>query len=1297
MPLDTALRAPSATRQRRAAARPRAELPATSGPVRLDFLHPLTRELVCVSGPEGSTIAELLAIAGINHRRWGDGFCWIEDAGRSGEPVVIDRGKLHRVRPKAGTITTVSLWPGQGGGGGGKNILRVVLAIAVVVAAAFIGPEVLGLLAPQLIGTTAGAAIAAGITAAVSIVGNLIINALIPPPRPRTNDERIAGLAEDRSGFYLQGTQNQARPYAPVPLHLGRLRRFADLGAEFYTEIVGNDQFLRFFMPWGLGPLKVSELKIGETPIAEFEGIETRTVEGWPDDGPPEIFTDDPHTEGLSIDLTPAGGWQTRETVDDIDEFQVEIAMPEGMGIVRENGALSPLTYVFSAEMAPTGTEDWAAIAWANSSEAGFETPGTITITDATRTGQPRRVGRCKPSAEAVAANPSKQWRVRLRRLTEESINEKFGRSYWSSLVSIKYTLPLGPRMIGRLAYTEGRIKATGQLNGVISQLNALVESYVREFDEDGFVGAWDVPRTNWIVSRNNAELFAHVLGHWSALRAVPASRINWLNLVEWRDACAAAAQDGAPKWLYDRVWESGATLGGIADEIASAGRARRGMPGGKHGVVRDLPQSVPVQHFTPRNSSGFKVDITFRRRLHAIRVRYNKDGLGQEAELTIYDDGYDESNATEFETAEAIGYTREAQVWRDFRYWLAVQRLRPHEYSLGQDVEFLKAGRGALVRATHDVVGWGLGSGRLRSVTLDENEDFAGIALDTKVTMEAGKSYGIRFRNANGSFYAGVATEAGERSSLSFVVAQPASWGLAAGDLFGFGEAGKESVELVVTGVAPAANLNATLKLVDAAPAVHDADTGTIPAFDPQSTRPPADARDPAEPVIRNVKSDESVLVQRVGGALVVRILVELGPTAGLPAPDFVQARWRPSEASPWTVGSMQPAAGLSYAIEAVTQGIEYTVEIRNVTAAGRASNWKRFTHLVIGKTTPPPAVAALFLGADHLIWPYADPPLDVTHGGGFRFRYHYGASTDWDSAIAAHDDLLADPRFPVSLLPPGELTLLVKAVDADGNESATAARLFTEILPPDVVNILAEYDYVAAGFPGEIAGAAVDGEDALAALGQDQFWEPGDAAFWLPDDEDFWADEFAELDYRFRYSPGAGLLPARLTFETLIEGTPRRFDYWARNNPAETFWADDGKTFYADDGEEFWGGGQWRAWPGAIDLSVYGHHDFRIRAGGGDSQGKIVTLIARLDVEDVRENLHNVAIAPGGTALPVTKTYQQFLYVIPVLRDDGGDARGVRVVTDLPSASVPVIECLDAAGASCAGHVDILPVHGY
>jgi hypothetical protein len=287
-------------------------------------------------------------------------------------------------------------------------------------------------------------------------------------------------------------------------------------------------------------------------------------------------------------------------------------------------------------------------------------------------------------------------------------------------------------------------------------------------------------------------------------------------------------------------------------------------MRDGKFSVVRDVPQTVPVQHFTPRNATGFRGLKTFTRLPHGLKVRFvNPEREWQQDERIVYADGYGEANAIRFETLELFGCTEADLAWKHGRYHLAAGKLRPETYELSCDIDHLVCTAGDLVKVSHDVPLWGGGWARVKAVGTDGNGDATSATLDDVVVMEAGKSYAVRFRLADGSsVYASAQTEAGETKTVAFPQPIPAATGPAPGDLAMFGEADRESADLLVKAIRHAGDFRATLILVDAAPGVHDADTGSVPAFDPQITvPPPVEYERPARPVIEDVESGTEAL----------------------------------------------------------------------------------------------------------------------------------------------------------------------------------------------------------------------------------------------------------------------------------------------------------------------------------------------------------------------------------------------------------------------------------------------------
>jgi hypothetical protein len=276
--------------------RPSPNTPATAGVCSLVMpsLHPGSDRREAVF-PEGTPIASIVdtVLPGLPRER--HSAVRVIVVGPSGADVVPQEAWAS-VRPKVGTRVLVRVVPGNG-------LLRGVLQIVAMIAAVALA----GVLGPMLAGVWGlSAATWQGIvTAGVALAGNLLINALIPVRKPE----------KEAKTFQIGGMRNQANPDGPIPNPFGRMRMAPVYWGLPYTEVVGDIQYLRVLFVWGYGRLKISDLKIGETPLSEFDEVEIETREGVDDDDPVTLYPQQVLEEALSVELTRA--WER----DDAGEY----------------------------------------------------------------------------------------------------------------------------------------------------------------------------------------------------------------------------------------------------------------------------------------------------------------------------------------------------------------------------------------------------------------------------------------------------------------------------------------------------------------------------------------------------------------------------------------------------------------------------------------------------------------------------------------------------------------------------------------------------------------------------------------------------------------------------------------------------------------------------------------------------------------------------------------------------------------------------------------------------------------
>jgi hypothetical protein len=643
-----------------------------------------------------------------------------------------------------------------------------------------------------------------------------------------------------------------------------------------------------------------------------------------------------------------------------------------------------------------------------------------LSVTEAT--GNPLR----KSKTWAVTKG---QYDVRIRRTTADTTDTAIlDKVYWTALRTIRPGSPIKADGVAQIAL---RIKATDQLQGALEELNVRTVSILPDYDSG--TATW-IPRP----TRNAASILRGVFQGPANRKPVPDSKLNLASF-------EALHADG---YTYDAVIDQERTVWDVAREVAAAARASIHIQDGKITVVRDRVRSTHVDIFTPRNSRNFRWRKIFTPEIHGLRITFTneeKDYTGDER--LVFADGYDENTATKYRSIEAPGTVDSGDVWKRGRYELAVAKLRPEIIELEVAAEQLTASRGDMILVQHDVLLVGYCSGRVLRLILDDvGGNVIGVHVDEACVMEAGKTYALRIRRSDGTIsLAGVVTEAGSQTRLLFLAAlTPAC---AAGDLFAFGESGLESREYIITAIKHGADFTATLELVDHAPAVHSADTGTIPDYDSGTTRAADYLLKPDAPVIDSIRSDDYVMVRGADGSLSPRMLITLKRASGakpLPVGAVVRTRAKPPTGSaqgPYLTRPQSELISGTVSVDQVEEGVTYEVGVRVVTAKGVASGWTSTEHTIIGKTGLPPDVVSfdatrLADGTRRYTFDLGSEPPDIA---GVLIRVG-AVGAAWGSLSPVFAGVIegASPYDSSAPLTSGLLRYAIKMVDTSGNESA-------------------------------------------------------------------------------------------------------------------------------------------------------------------------------------------------------------------------------------------------------------------
>jgi sulfur carrier protein ThiS len=252
---------------------------------------------------------------------------------------------------------------------GGRDAVRMLLVIALIVVTIEFGPKV-----GSFIGTETGL-FAAGSTTAkvvgavlVNMAGQALINAIAPI---RPNNQNDPGSAQSLNLF--TGASNQANRFGAIPVVLGKVRFTGLLGATPYVETLTNTSILNTAIVWGFGPLDVSQICIGGSPIEDFYG-------GLPDTAPrpvtltglaeestadfDKLYGKDVEQQYFNLELvnniTDGNPWREVSLAQDCDAIDIAFTFPEGMRKINtKTGAVSQTTCQLEIQTRPYSLLPW--------------------------------------------------------------------------------------------------------------------------------------------------------------------------------------------------------------------------------------------------------------------------------------------------------------------------------------------------------------------------------------------------------------------------------------------------------------------------------------------------------------------------------------------------------------------------------------------------------------------------------------------------------------------------------------------------------------------------------------------------------------------------------------------------------------------------------------------------------------------------------------------------------------------------------------------------------------------------
>ena len=791
----------------------------------------------------------------------------------------------------------------------------------------------------------------------------------------------------------------------------------------------------------------------------------------------------------------------------------------------------------------------------------------------------------------------------------------------------------------------------------------------------------------SWIerATRNPASLFVATLQDPRQRRPVPNEKIDWNNIQAWHERCTALGL------TCDIVWDALTTRGEALRKIAAAGRAVPTRIGTKRGVVWDNPTQASKQLITSREARNCRGKKVFSRLPDGMRVNY-RDRDNKPRSVTVYRAGYSAANATDIETMETDVRSDADLAARDGYLALAEAELRPETSTCEVFLRSLDSGLGDVISYAPDILQISLGSGRIKSRTLDGNGDVVAIALDEFVkpgNPAPAEGYGICIEAGEKRdvlLSVPVVAIAQETKALQLVDPLPPA-DADIGDVVSFGVLGSETMTAIITRIRPIGFTRAHLTLMPAAPGL--ADTGVVPPYDAQLVTAllPRERQAPWLPTLLNVRSDETVARATATGDIIVRIVVALvQPTSTAPAPAQLIVRWRPAGDTAWRRLPPVPGLAQDFEIEGIDTGDVIEIEWWSVSADNVRSDQRSpiHRHEVVGLSSLPPAPHDMRREGDKAVWSITDPPIDLA---GYTVRVLPGATRSWDNASG--DIMVAGQELDLTpWLGLGAVSIMVRSRDRGGRLSADYVGMTVGLGDTRAANVVQSFEQ-APGFTGTITGGSID----AGVLEGDPLtsppYLPGSGPY-LPGLGPYMPTGYKSVVYVFTVTAhGAGDLVLQAPD---ISGAGWQLEI-KRRAPAGPYLPDAGP--YLPGSGPYLGAVDWRPWPGSAPMLSGETVDLRLTVFGGDVQPAVRSFNPVIDLPDREVTVAHVDIAAGGTRLPIGAGWTLVESVSGLtVEDDGGDAVYAKPIDTDPSG--PLIRTFAGTGVATSGRVTAT-VKGY
>lgn len=645
-----------------------------------------------------------------------------------------------------------------------------------------------------------------------------------------------------------------------------------------------------------------------------------------------------------------------------------------------------------------------------------------------------------------------------------------------------------------------------------------------------------------------------------------------------------------------------------VNQDIAPVGRGMVVQFGTKFGCIYDHA-TQPVQLFTMGNivQGSFSLSyLSTDERADSIELTYvDAEKEYEKTTLTIYSDDYDTLDIPNQPTQIAMhGITSYEQAYREGKYQLYCNRLLTKTISFKADVEAIGCMVGDVIQVAHDVPQWSI-SGRVLEV-LDDGSVILPIDPD-EITMSTDQ-YDLMIRSSEDNTLTtySLTSLSGAYGEVK-AVAVGNKINAEDGDLFSLGKVESVVKLFTVTGITRSKDLEYTITAIEYADGI----------FDENYTIPPKDTTiitDPNAVDVINLDAHQVGWKDKLGRQM-SHLYISWAMPEGAQADSFTVLLSKDTGRT-WSV--LTTTTNMSAEADVTAYTVYYVKVITNYRL--RQSSGAVCGPVSEGSDELPPNVTKLDVevlhnGTRRYYWDFDYPnPNDIA---GFRFKYIQGSVANWNTGFLVQDGLITAQPYETATVRQGVHTIMIKAVDNAGQESANFATCLVDFGEPLEDNVLYKLDFSSNHWSNIQTSGSVMLDGYIHSKQNSTHYIAPSNYYWDSPTANFWGS----LMYQDFYVEATLTAPASGNFYVLydiVNAANILYKVIDRDNIYKQY----STKFKVNAGERI---------------------SLRFEAPSGSEETVLKKLIAVIDVPDREEHFEKLVIPAEGLELPiVTPNYQ-------------------------------------------------------